>query len=229
LREKAAVGVFSLEMTKEQLLERLLCGEAMVSLHKLRGGYIQPSKWRDLANAASKFQQATIVVDDTTSSILEIKAKARRMKSQHDLGMMIVDYLQLVEGGLRTDVREQEVAYISRSLKKLARELDIPIIAVSQLNRAVEHRGEEKKYPRLADLRESGAIEQDADVVVFIYREDYYRPPEGEAAAGAQGAAAEAEIIIAKQRNGPLGRFPAIFHKEYASFYPEAAEEKAPF
>jgi len=218
IREKAGVGIFSLEMTKEQLLERLLCGEGKVSLHRLRGGYIPSAKWRDLAMAASKLQKATIVIDDTPgSSILEIRAKARRMASQHQLDMVIVDYMQLIEGAVRSDVREQEIAHISRSLKRLARELSIPVIAVSQLNRAVEQR--EKKYPRLADLRESGAIEQDADVVMFIYREDYYRPPDEESAAG-QGSATEAEILIAKQRNGPLGKVKVNFHKAYASFYP---------
>jgi replicative DNA helicase len=228
LREKGAVAIFSLEMAKEQVLERLLCGEAQVSLHRLRGGFVPPAKWRDIANAAGKFQEATVIVDDTPgASILEIKTKARRMSAQHGLDLLIVDYLQLVEGAVRTDVREQEIAHISRSLKKLARELDIPVIAVSQLNRAVERR--EEKYPRLADLRESGAIEQDADVVAFIYREDYYRQPEDESAAGAQGAVSEAEIIIAKQRNGPLGRFPLAFHKAYASFYPPAWEEAPPF
>jgi len=224
IREKAAVGIFSLEMTKEQLLERLLCGEGKVSLHRLRGGYIPSAKWRDLAMAASKLQKTTIVIDDTPgASILEIRAKARRMASQHRLDLVIVDYLQLVEGSIRTDVREQEISHISRSLKRLARELSVPVIAVSQLNRAVEQR--EKKYPRLADLRESGAIEQDADVVMFIYREDYYRQPDEEAAASGQGAGSEAEIIIAKQRNGPLGKVKVNFHKAYASFYPMAWED----
>jgi len=227
IREHAGVGIFSLEMAKEQLLERLLCGEAKVSLHRLRGGYVPAAKWRDIANAASKFQKATIIVDDSPgASILEIKAKARRMASQHNLGMVIVDYLQLVEGSVRTDVREQEIAHITRSLKKLARELEVPVIAVSQLNRAVEQR--ESKIPRLADLRESGAIEQDADVVAFIYRKDYYDEPSDPSKTG-QGSAAEAELIIAKQRNGPLGKVPLIFHKAFASFYPPTWEEGPPF
>jgi len=219
VREKVSVGIFSLEMAKEQLLERLLCGEGKVSLHRLRGGYIPAAKWRDIAMAASKLQKSRIIIDDTPgSSILEIRAKARRMASQHGLDMVIVDYMQLVEGSVRTDVREQEIAHISRSLKRLARELNVPVIAVSQLNRAVEQR--EKKYPRLADLRESGAIEQDADVVIFIYREDYYKQPDQDNPNPGQGAASEAEIIIAKQRNGPLGRVKVNFHKAYASFYP---------
>jgi replicative DNA helicase len=231
IREKATVGIFSLEMTKEQLLERLLCGEAKVSLHRLRGGYVPAAKWRDIANAASKFQKATIIVDDAPgNSILEIRAKARRMAAQHGLDMIIVDYLQLVEGSIRTDVREQEIAHITRSLKKLARELNVPVIAISQLNRAVEQRERGKRYPRLSDLRESGAIEQDADVVAFIYRSDYYDEP-SDAAKSGQGAGSEAEIIIAKQRNGPLGKVPVIFHKAYASFYPLTGgrEEGPPF
>ena len=176
IRDRAALGIFSLEMTKEQLLERLLCGEAKVSLHRLRGGYVPAPKWRDIASAASKFQKSTIVIDDTPGvSVLEIRAKARRMAAQYGLDMIIVDYLQLVDAGIRTDLREQEIAYISRSLKKLARELNVPVVAVSQLSRAVERR--ESKRPMLSDLRESGALEQDADVVMFIYREDYYAQP----------------------------------------------------
>jgi len=153
IRENAAVGIFSLEMTKEQMLERLLCGEAKVSLHRLRGGYVPAAKWRDIANAASKFQKARIMVDDSPgTSVLEIRAKARRMMAQHGLDMLIVDYLQLLEGSIRTDVREQEIAHITRSLKKLARELNVPVIAISQLNRAVEQREKGKKYPRLSDM-----------------------------------------------------------------------------
>ena len=231
LREKAKVAIFSLEMTKEQLLERLLCGEAKVSLHRLRGGYVPPDKWRDIAKAANEFQKATIIVDDTPgNSILEIRAKARRMALQHGLDMLIVDYLQLVEGSIRTDIREQEISHITRSLKKLARELDVPVIAVSQLNRAVEQRERGRRYPRLSDLRESGAIEQDADVVAFIYRADYYDEPSDSVKSG-QGAGSEAEIIIAKQRNGPVDKLSVVFHKAYASFYPLSLEreEKSPF
>jgi replicative DNA helicase len=231
LREKAKVAIFSLEMTKEQLLERLLCGEAKVSLHRLRGGYVPPDKWRDIAKAANEFQKATIIVDDTPgNSILEIRAKARRMALQHGLDMLIVDYLQLVEGSIRTDIREQEISHITRSLKKLARELDIPVIAVSQLNRAVEQRERGRRYPRLSDLRESGAIEQDADVVAFIYRADYYDEPSDSVKSG-QGAGSEAEIIIAKQRNGPVDKLSVVFHKAYASFYPLSLEreERSPF
>jgi len=227
IHDKGAIGIFSLEMTKEQLLERLLCGEGKVSLHRLRGGYVPAPKWRDIAMAASKLQKSTIIIDDTAgASILEIRAKARRMAAQYGLDMLIVDYLQLVDAGIRTDLREQEIAYISRSLKKLARELSVPVIAVSQLSRAVERR--ESKRPMLSDLRESGAIEQDADVVMFIYREDYYAQPGEKAEASGQGVGAESELIIAKQRHGPPGTVKILFNKAYASFYPRTPEE-APF
>ena len=226
IRDKAALGIFSLEMTKEQLLERLLCGEAKVSLHRLRGGYVPAPKWRDIASAASKFQKSTIVIDDTPGvSVLEIRAKARRMAAQYGLDMIIVDYIQLVEAGIRTDLREQEIAYISRSLKKLARELNVPVVAVSQLSRAVERR--ESKRPMLSDLRESGALEQDADVVMFIYREDYYAQPSEGADSSGQGAGAEAEIIVSKQRHGPPGTVRSYFNKAYASFYPLTPEDAA--
>jgi len=227
IHDKASVGVFSLEMTKEQLLERLLCGEAKVSLHRLRGGFVPQPKWRDIASAAGKLQKAKVIIDDTPGcSVLEIRAKARRMASQHGLDMLIVDYLQLVDAGVRADIREQEIAYISRALKKLARELDVPVIAVSQLSRAVERR--ESKRPLLSDLRESGALEQDADVVMFIYREDYYNRPEEKSHLSGQGAGSDAEVIIAKQRHGPPGTVMVSFNKAYASFYPRTAEE-APF
>ena len=222
IRQKKSVGIFSLEMTKEQVLERLLCAEAQVNLHSLRSGYLPPAKWGQIAEAAGRIHQASILVDDTPgASVLSIKAKARRMALEHKLDLLIVDYLQLVEAGIRTDVREQEIAYISRTLKGLARELSIPVIACSQLNRAVERR--ESKRPQLSDLRESGAIEQDADLVAFIYRPDYYEDP------GGTGAVSEAELIIAKQRNGPTGKVRLLFHKDYAAFYPPARKEEVPF
>jgi len=228
IHDGAVVGVFSLEMTKEQLLERLLCGEAKVSLHRLRGGFVPGAKWRDIAHAASRYQKAKVIVDDSpAASILEIRAKARRMQAQYGLDVLFVDYLQLVDAGVRSDTREQEIAYISRSLKKLARELSVPVVAVSQLSRAVERR--ESKRPVLSDLRESGAIEQDADVVMFIYREDYYTTPPDQAQASGQGAGTEAEVIIAKQRHGPPGTVKVSFNKAYASFYPWTAEEGPPF
>jgi len=223
IRDNAKIGIFSLEMRKEHLLERLLCGEGKISLHRLRGGYVPGEKWRDLAHAASKLQKAQIIVDDSPGvSILEVRARARRMAAQHGLDVVMLDYLQLAEGGIRADRREQEVAYISRSLKKLARELNICVIAASQLNRSPEGRTE--KRPRLADLRESGAIEQDADVVMFIYREDYHRQQDEGGTGAPSDASASSELIIAKQRNGPVGNVELMFHKAYASFYPVLGE-----
>lgn len=223
IRDNARVAFFSLEMRKEALLERLLCGEGKISLHRLRGGYVPSEKWRDLAHAASKMQKATVIVDDTPgASILEIRARARRMAAQHGLDVIMLDYLQLAEGGIRSDSREQEVAYISRSLKRLARELNVCVIAASQLNRSPEGRSE--KRPRLADLRESGAIEQDADIVMFLYREDYHKQQD-EGGTGAPGdMSAPSELIIAKQRNGPVGNIDVMFHKAYASYYPVTGE-----
>lgn len=215
LNEDEGVGLFSLEMTKEQLMERLLCGEGRVNLHQLRGGFVPSSKWRDIATAAGKLQESTIVIDDMPgNAILDVKAKARRMKAEHDINMLVVDYLQLIEGTQNVNTREQEIAHISRSLKGIARELRIPVIALSQLNRSVERR--EQKRPRLSDLRESGAIEQDSDVVTFIYREDYYGDEEEN---GSDSTISPTEIIIGKQRNGPLGKVKLNFHKGYASFY----------
>jgi len=218
IRQGKRVGIFSLEMTKEQVLERLLCAEAQVDLHRLRSGYLPPAKWGQIAEAAGRIHQAKILVDDTPGiSVLSIRAKARRMAQEHGLDLLIVDYLQLVEAGIRADVREQEIAYISRSLKGLARELNVPVIACSQLNRAVERR--ESKRPQLSDLRESGAIEQDADLVAFIYRPDYYEEPDR------ASPVAEAELIVAKQRNGPTGKIRLLFHRGYATFYPPTRAE----
>ena len=203
-------------MTKEQLLERLLCGEGRVNLHQLRGGFVPSGKWRDIATAAGKLQESTIVIDDMPgNAILDVKAKARRMKAEHDINLLVVDYLQLIEGKNNVNTREQEIAHISRSLKGIARELRIPVVALSQLNRSVERR--ESKKPRLSDLRESGAIEQDSDIVAFIYREDYYDEEEEEEN---DSTVSKTELIIGKQRNGPLGTIDLSFHKGYASFYP---------
>lgn len=222
IRQGKKVGIFSLEMSKEQVLERLLCAEAQVDLHRLRSGYLPPAKWGLIAAAAGRLNDAVILLDDTpNATVLSIKAKARQMMREHGLDLVIVDYLQLVEAGIKTDVREQQIAYVSRTLKGLARELGIPVIACSQLNRQVERRGEDAR-PRLSDLRESGAIEQDADLVVFIHR------PEGKKAE--DGPVVETEIIIAKQRNGPTGSFRLLFHKSYATFYsPTKETEEVPF
>ena len=226
IRDGKAVGIFSLEMTKEQLLERLLCAEAKINLHQLRSGYLPPERWRAIVEAAGKLQRSKIIIDDTPGiSVMELKARARRMKAEYDLDLLIVDYLQLVESGTKAELREQEISYVSRSLKGLARELEIPVIACSQLSRAPERR--ESKKPRLSDLRESGSIEQEADVVIFIYREDYYEYEEDEEERG-KGDISPTEIIIGKQRNGPTGSFTLSFHRSYASFY-EPLPERSPF
>ncbi|MGQ9601818.1 MAG: replicative DNA helicase [Candidatus Bipolaricaulia bacterium] len=225
IREGKGVGIFSLEMTKEQLLERLLAGEAKINLHQLRSGFLPAEKWRAIAEAAAKLAKSRIVIDDTPGiSIMELKGRARRMKSEHEIDLLIVDYLQLVESGLRgtNSTREQEISHIARGLKALARELQVPLIACSQLSRAPERR--EAHRPRLSDLRESGEIEQTADVVTFIYRESYYDEEEG----AEKSEVSPTEVIIGKQRNGPTGSLTLSFHRSYASFY-EFTPQRPPF
>lgn len=207
--EKVPLAVFSLEMSKEQLVQRMLCSHAKVDAHKVRTGYLAPSDWPRLTAAAGKLSEASIFIDDTPSiSALELRAKARRLKAHHDIKLVILDYLQLMRGSSGIENRQQEISEISRSLKALARELNIPVLAISQLSRAVESRTDHR--PQLSDLRESGAIEQDADVVVLLLREEYYSPTSEN-----QGIA---EVIIAKQRNGPVGSLKLTFIKEYTRF-----------
>lgn len=208
-----SVGIFSLEMSKEQLAQRLLCSESRVDLHKIRTGYLSDQEWERLTIGASRLYKANIIVDDEPSlDPRTLRAKARRMKREYNIDAIFVDYLQLMHtrGGSH-ESRQQEISEISRSLKLLARELDIAVVALSQLSRAVETR--EDKRPRLSDLRESGAIEQDADTVLFIYREEYYRKSEK------LHEPHEAEIIIGKQRNGPIGTVKLMFEPQTASFY----------
>lgn len=211
------VGIFSLETSKLQLTQRLISSEALIASEALRTGRIPRTHKKQLIKAMEKLAKAPIFIDDTPSiSSVELRTKARRLKSKEDVQLIIVDYLQLMEGDSRADSRQQQISDISRSLKILGRELDIPIIAVSQLSRKVEDRTE--KRPMLSDLRESGAIEQDADVVIFIYREDYYNK-------NSDDREAFAEIIVAKHRNGPTGSIKLIFEKEYTRFYdPEVPE-----
>jgi replicative DNA helicase len=206
---KSPVAIFSLEMSKEQLVHRMLCSHARVDAHKARTGFLSQSDWPRLTNAAGKLSEASIFIDDTPGiPVLELRAKARRLKSRYNIELVIVDYLQLVQGPGKVESRQQEISEISRSLKALAKELKVPLIAVSQLSRAVESRDDRK--PRLSDLRESGAIEQDADVVVLLLREEYYNPtPENSGIA---------DVNIAKQRNGPVGSFNLAFIKELARF-----------
>jgi len=204
------VGVFSLEMSKEQLFLRLLCAHARVNAHHLRTGRLGRDEWTRLTLAFGELTDAKIFIDDTPGiSIFEMRAKSRRLKSERGLDLLIVDYLQLVRGRARYENRTQEISDISRSLKGLAKELGIPVIALSQLSRAPEQRGGDHR-PQLSDLRESGAIEQDADVVLFIFREEVYKPTEEN-----RGVA---QIIIGKQRNGPIGTIDLAFLKEYTKF-----------
>jgi len=223
LEDEIPVGIFSLEMASHQLAMRLLCSEARVSSHALRTGKLPDDQYSKLSRVVGRLAEAKIFIDDTPSiPILELRAKARRLKAEHKIGMIIVDYLQLMKGPRGAESRQQEISEISRAMKALAKELDIPVIALSQLSRAVESRGGEKR-PMLSDLRESGAIEQDADVVMFVYRPEQYDPknenPELEG---------KAEIIIGKQRNGPTGSIPLTFVKEYARFEDAAKYQEEP-
>lgn len=207
--EKLPIAFFSLEMSKEQLVQRLLCAHAKVDAHKVRTGYLSTSDWPRLTAAAGKLSEAPIFIDDTpAASVMELRAKARRLKAHHDIRLIMLDYMQLMRGSVGIENRQQEISEISRSLKSLARELGIPVVAISQLSRAVERRDDRR--PQLSDLRESGAIEQDADVVVLLLREEYYNPTPDN-----QGVA---EVIIAKQRNGPVGSLKLAFIKEFTKF-----------
>jgi len=213
------VAVFSLEMGAQQLAQRMLTSEARVDAHKARTGQMNDEDWQHLARAAGTLSEADIFIDDTPGlSVLELRAKTRRLVAEHDIGLVVVDYLQLMQASgsnLRSGAnREQEIAHISRSLKGLAKELNVPVIALSQLNRAVENRGGDKR-PQLSDLRESGSIEQDADVVAFIYRAERYGITVDEQGNSTEGIA---EIIIEKQRNGPIGAVELAFVKQYARF-----------
>ncbi|HXQ20433.1 MAG TPA: replicative DNA helicase, partial [Candidatus Acidoferrales bacterium] len=217
LTAKIGVGVFSLEMSKEQLVLRMLCSEARVDQSKVRAGFAAERDFPKLAMAAGRLSEAPIYIDDTPAlSVLELRAKARRLKREREskLGLIIVDYLQLMRGHDGADNREQEISGISRSLKALAKELNVPVVALSQLNRQVETRAEKK--PVMADLRESGAIEQDADVIAFLYRPIVYDKNAEERAA---------EVIVAKQRNGPIGNVPLTFMSEYTRFENRADDD----
>jgi replicative DNA helicase len=209
-----AVGIFSLEMATNQLVMRLLCAEAKVDAHAVRTGRLPEDDWKRLAIAAGRLTNASIFIDDSASlGILELRAKARRLKVERGIGLVIVDYLQLMQGPKAAENREKEISAISRSLKALAKELAIPVIALSQLSRAVESRTD--KRPILSDLRESGAIEQDADVVAFVHRPEMYLDPESDKGRESQGMA---EIIVGKQRNGPIDDVKLSFVHRYARF-----------
>lgn len=213
---RTPVAIFSLEMSNQSLVQRLLTMEARVRADEARKGTLNDDNFKDLIEAAGRLFSANIFIDDTPAiTLMELRTKCRRLKSEHDVGLIVVDYLQLMQGSSKdTGSREQEIASISRGLKSLAKELDVPVIALSQLSRAVEQRGGDKR-PQLSDLRESGSIEQDADIVMFLYRPEYYgitTTAEGQSTAGL------AEVIVGKQRNGPVGSKMLYFVKDYARF-----------
>ena len=211
LREKKAVAFFSLEMSKEQLVQRMICAEAAIDSAKLRIGDLADSDWPKLVNACNRLYEAPLFIDDTAGiTAAQMRSKARRLKIEHGLRLIVIDYLQLMQGSgsKNSENRQQEISEISRSLKALARELNVPIIALSQLSRSVEAR--QSKKPLLSDLRESGSLEQDADIVSFLYREDYYNPETDNKNI--------TEVIIAKHRNGPVDTVRLFFHKQFTRF-----------
>ena len=216
VRHNLPVALFTLEMSKAEVTQRLMCAEAKVELHRLRTGRLASEDWPRLTAACDRLAKAPVYVDDTGSiTMMEIRSKARRLKSKHpELGLIVVDYLQLMTSGSNAENRVQEVSQISRALKVLARDLEIPVIAISQLSRAVEQRHD--KRPVLSDLRESGSLEQDADLVAFIYRDDYYNPDDSP-------DPGVAEVIVAKHRNGPTDKVKLSFISQYAKFADLAA------
>ncbi len=217
VKSNVTVALFSLEMSKEQLSLRMLCSEAKVDSSRLRGGFLSDSDWVNLTDAAATLSQAPIFIDDSPSiSSMEIRAKARRLKMNKGLGLVIIDYLQLMKSSFSAERRDLEIAEMSRSLKALAKELKIPVIALSQLNRKLEDRTD--KRPQLADLRESGALEQDADVVAFIYRDEIYNKNEDNPKKNT------AEILLRKQRNGPTGEVILTFLSSYTCFKDKAKD-----
>jgi replicative DNA helicase len=225
INENIPVGFFSLEMSKEQVALRMLCSLARINSHALRTGRLRNDEWPKLSAATGPLSEKKIFIDDTAAlGALEMRAKARRLKAQHDVGLIMVDYLQMMRGGSNSENRQQEIALISRSIKALAKELNIPVIALSQLSRAPEQRGGDRR-PQLADLRESGAIEQDADVVMFIYRPERY-----DIKKDSDGRSVEnvAEIIVSKQRNGPTGTIRLAFLKDYVRFENLAGDRRMP-
>lgn len=224
---KIPVGIFSLEMASHQLAQRMLCAEARVDAHRVRTGRLPDEDWSRLSISVGALAEAPIFIDDTPAlGILELRSKARRLMTEHNVGLIIIDYLQLMQGPKGAESRQQEISEISRSLKAMAKELNIPVIALSQLSRAVEVRGGQKR-PILSDLRESGAIEQDADVVVFLYRPELYDLKDERTGESLEGLA---EVIIRKQRSGPVDTVQLTFLKEYAKFEERSfRDEQRPF
>ncbi|TCZ75713.1 replicative DNA helicase [Paenibacillus albiflavus] len=217
VRAKETVAIFSLEMGAAQLVNRMICAEANVDAGRLRTGQLEPEDWEKLTMAIGSLSESQIYIDDSPAvTVADIRAKCRRLKQEHGLGMILIDYLQLIAGRGKGDNRQQEVSEISRTLKQIARELNVPVIALSQLSRGVEQR--QDKRPMMSDLRESGSIEQDADIVAFLYRDDYY-DKESE-------KKNTIEIIIAKQRNGPVGTVELAFLKHYNKFVPLSRQQE---
>ena len=211
LKQNIPVAVFSLEMSREQLVQRILCAEAKVDQHRLRTGDLSEEDWRKLHETKDKIANIPIFIDDTPGiTVRQVRAKARQLKAEKGLGLIVIDYLQLMQGSKKVENRQQEISEISRSLKGLAKELNVPVLALAQLSRSVEQR--DKKRPIMSDLRESGSLEQDADLVMFIYRDEYYNRDSEK-----KGIA---EIIIAKHRNGPVGYVELGFLSEYTKFVP---------
>ena len=225
IHERITVAIFSLEMSKEQLVQRMLCSLARVDSNRLRTGYLSDADWPRLTTNAGILSESPIFVDDTPAiSLLEMRAKARRLKAEQGVGLVIIDYLQLVSGRGRAENRQQEISEISRSLKAMAKELAVPVVALSQLSRAVESR--QPPRPQLSDLRESGAIEQDADLVAFLYRPALYRERRGEQLDEEEDRTTE--VIIGKQRNGPTGTVYLTFLREYTRFEDQEREREFP-
>jgi replicative DNA helicase len=220
---RGKVLVLSLEMSAQQLVQRLLCSEAKVDSQAVRTGFLTSADWNRLTAAAGRLAEAAIYIDDSPGlTVLEARAKARRMKAEHGLDLVVIDYLQLMRGRASMENRQQEISEISRSLKALAKELNVPVVALSQLSRAVEARAQRDFRPQLSDLRESGALEQDADVILFLYRQSVYKddvPPD---------EANLAEVIIGKQRNGPIGTVKVVFLPQYARFENVAEMHRQP-
>jgi replicative DNA helicase len=211
LRQHRTVGVFSLEMSHQQLFVRLLCSEGQIDAHRLRTGRVNREQWQSVIRIYGTLSEAPVFIDDTPGmGIMEMRAKARRLKRERGIDLLIIDYLQLMRGRGAYDSRQQEISDISRSLKELAKELNIPVLALSQLSRAPEQRSGDHR-PQLSDLRESGAIEQDADVVLFLFREELYKRDD-------PTVEGKAELIIGKQRNGPIGTVHLNFIRQFTRF-----------
>jgi replicative DNA helicase len=225
IEHNVPVAIFSLEMSKDALVQRLLTSEGRVDAQRMRKGTLQAEDFARLARAAGILSAAPMWIDDTPGiTLLELRSKARRLKAANDVQLVVVDYLQLIQGPTNSESRQQEISYISRSLKALAKELAVPVVVLSQLSRAPEQRGGENRRPQLSDLRESGAIEQDADVVMFIYRQEMY---DGLTDKDGNSLEGRAEIILGKQRNGPTGLVNLFFHKAYTRFENYSSRDQA--